>query len=46
MIIFMFKRIFLIFHDLITFNDNFVTLICQENDLLRHKEFLLISNLK
>ena len=47
MIIFLFKRIFLIFHILMTFYENFIKLIYQENNLLRHKmNFLFIYNLK
>ena len=37
MIIFMFIRIFLIFYDVITFYENLMTLIHQENDLFRDK---------
>ena len=45
MIIFMFKRIFLIFHDLITTYEKFMTLIYEENDLLRHKTKFLFLNM-
>ena len=46
-IISMCKRIFLIFHDLITFYKNFMTLIYQENNVLGNKiNVFLISNLK
>ena len=38
-IIFIFKTIFLIFHDLIKFYENFMTLIYQENNLLRNKMY-------
>ena len=45
MIRFMFKRIFLIFHNFITFYENFMTFNYQENNVLRQKmNFLFISN--
>ena len=47
MIIFMFKRMFLVFHDLIISYDNFMMLIQQEKKLSRDKmKYQIIYNLK
>ena len=37
MIVSLFIRLFLIFHDLMTFCENFMALIYQENNFLRYK---------